>query len=813
MSLLSRSLLLLALFSSVWAAAVAAAPRAAGAPADEPPLFDPGTLREYHLTFDVSNWRAALTQAGDTGNVPAELEVDGQLYEEIGVRYKGLSSSRVQSDKKPLNLTIDAFVPGQRLMGYDIVNLNNGYGDPSAVREHLTNEALRTFMPVQRTAFAKVYVNGQYLGLYLAAEQIEGTYLGENFPDSDGILIKADAPGGGGPQPRLVAARSRAVARTGAEPSPDVLASSGVAASGGSAARPGVDGGPGRATRTGDLAPAQGPGPGAGMRSALQWLGEDLSQYRAAYEVKTDGAEDAGYTALRELTRVLGAPTSAGGVSDADFPATIGQVLDVDRALWFLAANNLFVNFDTYYFGHNYFLYLAEEDDQFHLLVWDTSLSLGAFAVAGAAPSGPPAQSDPFHMQNDATRPLIRRLLAVPELRADYIAHFRALAEEALVLADLETGGTAAQALIRPALEVDPNRLYNLDAFDRNLRADVTGVNSPAGRTVPGVLKLVEERLAWLATQPSFAAPDHRLLQHTRAPEAPRPDEAAAVTLRFAGSDAAVDVRLVYRVDHGPPQTVVLAGGGGAWDGQLPGQAPGSLVEYYARVAFADGRSAFYPPANLTQSWRYAVAGPDLPVQPGGSLLMNELMADNDNVVADPAGQYDDWVELYNAGTEPIPLSGYYLGKDAADPWAYAFPDVTLPPGGFYLVWCDKDPEQGPDHADFQLGKDGDTVLLSTQAAIVGEVTFGPQETDLSYARLPDGADTWVTCQSPTAGASNVCEDRPTPTATEPLPPTATPTRTPTGAARTPTPTASPTSGPPVLPRHWFIPFAGKGGR
>lgn len=753
---------------------VAATPTAAGAPAAAPPLFDPATLREYHLTFDVPDWRAALTQAGDKGDVPADLEVDGKRYEQIGVRYKGLSSSRVQSDKKPLNLTIDAFVPGQRLMGYDIVNLNNGYGDPTAVREHLTNEALRPFMPVQRTAFAKVYVNGKLLGLYLAAEQIEGTYLGEHFPDSDGILIKADAPGGLGQPPRA------------------------------------ADTGGWGDVGEGDAAPDQGPGPGQGMRSALQWLGEDLGQYRTAYEVKTAGAEEYGYTVLRELTRLLGAPLSSGGVTDADFPSAIAQALDVDRALWFLAANNLFVNFDTYYFGHNYFLYLSEADDLFHLLEWDTSLSLGAFAVAGAAPSGPPAQSNPFHMQNDATRPLIRRLLAVPEFRADYIAHFRALAEQAFRLADLEAGGTAAQALIRPALVLDPNRLYTLEAFDRNLREDVTGVNSPAGRTVPGVLKLVAERSAWVAAQPAFAAPDHRLLGHVRTPEAPLPGAGVAVALTFAGADVPTSARLVYRVDHGPPQQVDLTGGGATWRGEIPPLAPGRLVEYYTRVAFADGRSAFYPPANLTQGWRYTVAGPNLPLQPGGPLVINELMADNDNVVADPAGEFDDWVEIYNGGAEPVSLAGYFLGKNADNPWAYAFPDVTLPPGGYYLVWCDKDPEQGPDHADFRLGKDGDAVLLSTATATVDEVTFGPQETDRSYARLPDGSATWVECQSPTARAANICEDRPAPTATVAVPATATTAPT---SASTATPPATLTRTPAAARRYFYIPFAGTGGR
>ena len=708
------------------------------APAAGGDLYEPSLVREYHFTFDTPNWEAALNAAGDTGNVPARLVVDGQTLEQVGVRYKGLSSMYISSRKRPLNLSLDAVVPGQRLRGYDVVNLNNGYSDPSYVREALMTEALRPFMPTQQTAYVKAYVNGDYLGLYLAVEQVEGTFVSEWFPGSDGVLVKCDPPAG-----------------------------------------------PGMGATT--------------FHSALEWEGEDLARYRPLYEVKTAGAEEAGLTAIREAARALDAPTSAGGLPDASLPTAVPRFLDVDRALWYLAANNLFVNYDSYYFGHNYFLYRAEEDGLLHFLLWDTSLSFGDLELGPWGNGGAGARVDPFALDDADIRPVLRRLLAVPEWRADYAAHYRALLDGAFDAAMLKERAEALQALARPGLVRDTNRLFDLSQFDRNLTEDVTSrTNMGPGGKAPGVLKFARERAAWLRTRAALAAPDHQLVEHTRLPDIPRPDQPATVTLRFAGGDTPTGVRLVYRVNQGPPAPVELAAAGDGWQGALPGQPAGAEVTYYARVALPGGRSAFHPVANLMQPWRYTVLGPDLPVEPAGDLVINELMADNERTLPDEAGEYDDWIELYNRGAAPIALAGHYLGPDADQPWRYALPDVTLPPGGYFLVWCDRDPEQGPAHADFKLGKAGDTVRLSTPHATLDVVTFGPQITDVSLARVPDGGDRWTACSAPSPRRANQCPEVPVPTGTAPATDPATPPPTATAPPVGPSPSPSP-------PRPWVV--------
>ena len=69
----------------------------------------------------------------------------------------------------------------------------------------------------------------------------------------------------------------------------------------------------------------------------------------------------------------------------------------------------------------------------------------------------------------------------------------------------------------------------------------------------------------------------------------------------------------------------------------------------------------------------------------------------------DEAGDADPWLEIHNMGPGPVTLTDFYLSDDPAGPLAYALPDVTLAPGGFYLVWCDNDPDEGELHAPFRL--------------------------------------------------------------------------------------------------------------
>jgi hypothetical protein len=67
---------------------------------------------------------------------------------------------------------------------------------------------------------------------------------------------------------------------------------------------------------------------------------------------------------------------------------------------------------------------------------------------------------------------------------------------------------------------------------------------------------------------------------------------------------------------------------------------------------------------------------------------INEFMALNGSTLADEDGEYPDWIEIYNAGTEAVPLLGWSLSDDPDLPRRWVFPDVTLGSGGYLVVFA-----------------------------------------------------------------------------------------------------------------------------
>ena len=143
-----------------------------------------------------------------------------------------------------------------------------------------------------------------------------------------------------------------------------------------------------------------------------------------------------------------------------------------------------------------------------------------------------------------------------------------------------------------------------------------------------------------------------------------------------------------------------------------------------------------------------------------GTLFVNEFMASNGGTIRDEAGDYDDWIELYNEGSSEVSLLGMYLTDNLAVPRKWAFPDVSIPAGGYLLVWADDEGEEGLLHAAFNLSAAvGEEIGLYQEhgryALVVDTLTFGPQSTDTSCGRLPDGGDDWRKLSNPTPGAAN----------------------------------------------------------
>ena len=146
------------------------------------------------------------------------------------------------------------------------------------------------------------------------------------------------------------------------------------------------------------------------------------------------------------------------------------------------------------------------------------------------------------------------------------------------------------------------------------------------------------------------------------------------------------------------------------------------------------------------------------PPQPPTAIWINELLADNVATVADEAGQFEDWVELYNADSTPHDVGGLYLTDDLSRPAQWRIPDGTVISGrGHLLVWCDDDAGDGPLHASFKLSAEGEELGLvdADGSTLLDVIHWRPQLPDVSVGRETDGAPFFRLLPTPTPGAPN----------------------------------------------------------
>jgi hypothetical protein len=176
----------------------------------------------------------------------------------------------------------------------------------------------------------------------------------------------------------------------------------------------------------------------------------------------------------------------------------------------------------------------------------------------------------------------------------------------------------------------------------------------------------------------------------------------------------------------------------------VPSYPAGTVLRYYVQAKADDGVGTlvFDPEGAEHHVYMHVVTYAQADVSP---IVINELMARNDTTIADPQGDYDDWIELLNISNQTVNLSGMYLSDNPENPLKWQFPEgTTLEPSDYLLVWADEDGGDEPGlHANFKLAAAGETVWLYESDergnVLLDSVTFGIQSADISFGRYPDG--------------------------------------------------------------------------
>ena len=173
-------------------------------------------------------------------------------------------------------------------------------------------------------------------------------------------------------------------------------------------------------------------------------------------------------------------------------------------------------------------------------------------------------------------------------------------------------------------------------------------------------------------------------------------------------------------------------------------------------------------------------------------LRINEILANNQMCCPDGGGEFADWIEIYNAGPDPVDLAGLYITDDLTEPTAFQVVvdalaaaavavdslaadsvatdssattppaddepvELIVEPGEFLVLWADGDFDQGPDHVGLQLRTAGEQLGLfaADGFTLLDSVSFGASRPDVSFGRQPDGGDSWLWMESPTPGRPN----------------------------------------------------------
>ena len=140
-------------------------------------------------------------------------------------------------------------------------------------------------------------------------------------------------------------------------------------------------------------------------------------------------------------------------------------------------------------------------------------------------------------------------------------------------------------------------------------------------------------------------------------------------------------------------------------------------------------------------------------------LYINEFMASNATTICDSFGSYSDWIELYNSTDTDMDISGFGISDNLSQPMKYRFPDgTTIAAKGYLVVFCSGNEgiQNGELHAPFGLRSYGEDVVIANRAGrIIDSYSFKNQETDVSMARIPDGAGELQSNSQPSPGYPN----------------------------------------------------------
>ena len=475
-------------------------------------LFDTSSVIEVDIDISEDNWTALLENATAEEYYDCDVTINGTTYEHVGLRAKGNTSLSMvassDSDRYSFKIKFDEYVDGQSCDGLSKLVLNNNYSDATMMKEALCYDMF-AFLGADASLYnyAKVSVNGEYRGVYLALEPVEESFAVRNYGTGYGQLYKPDSMEMGGPgkmkdisigqireemgfdadsddtQASSDAGKSDTQASSDTsdadsgshsasgsaqgtdknsdtdknKPSAPPSASSENPSSPPTDAPDGFPEDSGYQSRPGNGNPLGG-GFGDDSAASLNYIDDELSSYETIWESSVFKSTD------KDHRRVINALKNI-CADDAD-TESLAESMDIDNILRYMAVQTFVVNLDSLSgsMAHNYYLY--EDDGQLNIIPWDYNLAFGGFQSGSASETINFPIDTPFSSGVDlADRQFFMALLENETYLAQYHDYLSQLVEEYVNGGGFDSFYDRVTAQIDALVQNDPTSFYTYDEY------------------------------------------------------------------------------------------------------------------------------------------------------------------------------------------------------------------------------------------------------------------------------------------------------------------------------------------------------------
>jgi hypothetical protein len=480
----------------------------------------------------------------------------------------------------------------------------------------------------------------------------------------------------------------------------------------------------------------------------LTYLGADPNLYKAvmnspttpAYELSTN--EDTGdFTAFAKLVDVIN------NTPAATFPDSIEKYLYVNHVLEYFAVNTFVGSWDDYRsLMNNYYLYHVQSENKFTIIPYDYDNTFGV-DWSGANWS----TADPYNPPTvvAGARPLSDKLLANDQYR-DLFTHCAEFYRDSVYRLPLwEDRIDRIKDSISGAAYEDTYRTLDY-GFTTNDFVNSYSASSYQNKHVKfGVKQFVNARNASIVNQLNYrnAAPLAYVFDYS--PKHPSAEDSVVITASCFAHAGLKEVAIQFTLSdtfalHMVPMKYVPVVNtkhveeADRWVGTIP--PAGAGVSGHFKIVLKDS-------LDQTQSTpRSGFVNIQSSLSSPSSIIINEFMADNISI-PDSAGEFDDWLELFNPTANTTRLTNKYLSDNPKNlaKWKFTQPNLMVAPNQFVIVWCDEDSAQKGIHTNFKLSAGGEFLALtdSDGVTVLDSLSFGQQKINISYGRYPNASNIW----------------------------------------------------------------------